>query len=1000
MAPTTITKGKGNVPGKKRELNRQKQELLTIKELTKFDILFREGEKDRNAVDKTVVAGQDELESDDDDFFTNSSFANSNISDASFRKLSLKKQMEKEGVDPSSLLKRKSFHSDSEDDQESEEDSDDDADIENAIEDQDIIRESQWDNQSVVKRKLPLKAYDGKVKTVTEIISAKDYKQGQEIQEQKKEIFKQEVQKDRQAKNDLKKKLKEQRQPNNNEISKQVEKNLQKAQPASKKQKQDKQDSDDEDFDIQDDELDLENRDLSDLEYDDDEVDQPHIKSEGEVFLEHQQLIDNAKNDLAKISSKVITNPELNIQSLKEIFSICLKTKDMTIKKYSILSLCALFKDIIPGYRISKDLQEQSTPSNASKKDAAKLSKDMKKVREYEKKLLKYYQNYLVLIENSINNILALLQHKRPSGGGLGFFKINGGYTGRDLKSLLQCIIKSVTILLVSHPHFNFRTNLVTITARFTVFKEDDIAMMALESVKSLFLNDSTGGETSLEMVRCLANVAKSAGYIIDPKVIRVFIAIHLTDVVEKINPFGAATDDTWKVDKKDRKHLTRTEKKKRKEDKALDKEMKEAEAEYSMKEQRYLQTEILKSIFILYFRIIKKAPQSPALSSVLEGLAKFSHLISVDFLGDLLKVLSDLMENGITSIKNALNTNITAFKTIKLHGNTLNVDLKDYYVKVYSLLTDMVLPKENANVETALDAINMMFYDRKQTSIERVAAYVKRLSTVSLFLPPHAALSVVTLCQQLFVTYPKAQRLLETDHTYAGGEYVFDTLDPDHCNPFASTVWELTLLFNHWHPKFEPLAKRFLAMNEDTINKQLTKERSPLEVFRAYDNTKGGFNPAIQTPKEHPLEAKLKKLKKSYKNKEVTVFIQPQKQYEKSSFLKDMERSVADKKVFDSSLSFAGYYHEINEYNTQMKLHKKIQSLQSIKQKLDSKQKELNSKVSQKPVSPVATAAPKLNSSKPAATPQSKPAASKPATTPKSKPAASKPVATAAKKK
>ncbi|KAK5581867.1 hypothetical protein RB653_003447 [Dictyostelium firmibasis] len=943
-----------------------KDQNLSIRELTKYDILFREGEKNISKTSNITEAGDDEVDSDEEDFFKNSSFLKSTLTDdAKFQRLSYSKQLENEYVDPkeklkaeeavAQLKKRKSIdQSDEEEYNELEEDeiynenqSDDDDDddedddnIENERENDNDKRE--WKLETVVKKRLPIKTHDGRMKTITQVITPKELKETREKQEKTKEQLIEQVTKERSAKNKQKAK-KGTATAITNEVNKQIK------EAPQKKQKKEKKDESSDESDTEIENLDILDRNIN-HEYDDDENNENTIKSnmelsklsEGERYLREQELIDNAKISLAKASSLIISNPENNIQAIKELFSICINNKNIVIKKYSILSLCAVFKDIIPGYKINKDVAEEikngQTSAEGSGQQKQKLSKEVKKIREYEKKLLKFYQNYLVLVENSISNILSLLARKRPNGGGIGFFKINGGYSNNDLTSLLQCILKAVSTLLITHPHFNFRTNLVTITSRFTVYKDKDIAMMCLESIKSLFEHDSTGGETSLEVVRCLANVAKSANYMIDPKVVRVFLAMRLTDVVEKINPFGIASDDTTKLSKKDRKHLTRTEKKKRKEDKELDKEMKEAEAEFSAKEQRFLQTEILKSIFILYFRIIKKAPQSPALTSVLEGLAKFSHLISVDFLGDLLKVLSDLIENGITSIANAFNTNITAFKTIKLHGGSLNVDLKDYYVRVYSLLTDMVLPREHGVTVTALDALQLMLGDKKQTAVERVASFIKRLSTISLFLQPHASLALVSFVKQLFITYPQTQRLLETDSTFSGGDYVAEAQDPDHCNPFASTLWELSLLVNHWHPKFEPMVKRIISYNESQMSSQhVTRERSPLELYRSYDNSKGGFNPPIEPPKEHHLVGKIRKLKKAFKNREIVVFITPQKQFEKSSFLSQCQQQTTEKEIQNKNITFNNYFNESQDFNKQMKLFKNLEGLKNLKSKLTS---------------------------------------------------------------
>jgi nucleolar complex protein 3 len=51
-----------------------------------------------------------------------------------------------------------------------------------------------------------------------------------------------------------------------------------------------------------------------------------------------------------------------------------------------------------------------------------------------------------------------------------------------------------------------------------------------------------------------------------------------------------------------------------------------------------------LKLVFVLYFQILKNPYPTPLLPAALQGIAKFSHLVSVDFFRDLLKVMKAVM--------------------------------------------------------------------------------------------------------------------------------------------------------------------------------------------------------------------------------------------------------------------------------------------------------------------------------------------------------------------
>ncbi len=55
-------------------------------------------------------------------------------------------------------------------------------------------------------------------------------------------------------------------------------------------------------------------------------------------------------------------------------------------------------------------------------------------------------------------------------------------------------------------------------------------------------------------------------------------------------------------------------------------------------------QTETLKLLFVLYFRILKNPAPTPLLPAALQGIAKYAHLVSIDFFRDLMRVLRDLV--------------------------------------------------------------------------------------------------------------------------------------------------------------------------------------------------------------------------------------------------------------------------------------------------------------------------------------------------------------------
>jgi nucleolar complex protein 3 len=78
----------------------------------------------------------------------------------------------------------------------------------------------------------------------------------------------------------------------------------------------------------------------------------------------------------------------------------------------------------------------------------------------------------------------------------------------------------------------------------------------------------------------------------------------------------------------KERQKLSRQDRKKIKEKAQLSHDLEENELKDKLRAKNSLQTRILEQIFLVYFNILKKAPNFKLIPSVLEGLSRFAHLL------------------------------------------------------------------------------------------------------------------------------------------------------------------------------------------------------------------------------------------------------------------------------------------------------------------------------------------------------------------------------------
>ncbi|KAJ3022733.1 Nucleolar complex protein 3 [Thoreauomyces humboldtii] len=562
----------------------------------------------------------------------------------------------------------------------------------------------------------------------------------------------------------------------------------------------------------------------------------------------------SAQEKLADLASTIIEDPEKNIGNLRNLRQIG-GDKDKHIQKLGLLTQLAVYKDIIPGYRI-RQLTE-------AEKDI-KVTKEVKKLRQYEETLLANYQAYLQVLENTVQATVKSADEQD--------------------QSLLVVAVQCMTELLTTVTHFNFRLNLMTaVVARMTVKIPPQVSAMCCNAISTIFSSDESG-EASLEAVTLIAKAIKAKHYQVHEEVLKTMLNLQLNQDIA-----GGRDDRKRKKDaereemlnerkrkKTEKGHVSKKMRKVERRDREVEKEFKEAEATYDREDVQKRHTETLKFVFLIYFRILKNAPNSPLLPAVLEGLARFAHLINVEFFADLLDVLKKISfdqyrqyiegSNAATiDTRSAFHCVIAAFQLLSGQGEALNLDLKDFYTSMYAQLmrlpmnasaavavqgtskdrqkrletvANSVAPgathlesRSGSEIELALQGFELLFYKKRSVPAERAAAFVKRMASIALHLPPHAVLACLSIIRSLIIRYPRLESLLDAEGRIGTGIYRPLLEDPELSNPFATNLWELSLCLRHYHPTVRTMAKHVagtVSINQKGAT-QVTNVHKPL---------------------------------------------------------------------------------------------------------------------------------------------------------------------------
>lgn len=478
-----------------------------------------------------------------------------------------------------------------------------------------------------------------------------------------------------------------------------------------------------------------------------------------------------ARNQLASLSSQIISDPEVNLGLLRRLAvfasptisappekipeiraeAASLKSQGKahlarpvkievlpSIRQLAILSMLAVFVDILPGYRIR---------SLTEKEQEEKVGQEVARRREFESGLVSVYRDFLELCEDELkaaNPSSTPVKAKKPAPG---------------VGKLEKVAVKVFSTLATRAVHFNFRQNILgVVISRLSRRQWGVDEEGCFEAIKTVILTDLTG-EVSLEVVRLIHRMTKERRYKVNSRVFDLLLHLRLrSELGNKRSSTTTCTDPEAEAEKQRKEyaerraamkarekkgkgggkganskqvrkglatHLSKKQVKKQKELKEIEEEMKEAEATVDLEERERNQTETLKLVFVLYFTVLKAEVGRVGLGvleSVLMGLSNFAHRVNVDFFRDLLNVLkhhvvlnSALLEDSAqqdptsdsedqdgegdnvlldqTTITRTIRHMIICLKTTfdlflgQIEGSILNLDLTDLLSHFYYVL-------------------------------------------------------------------------------------------------------------------------------------------------------------------------------------------------------------------------------------------------------------------------------------------------------------------------
>lgn len=302
-------------------------------------------------------------------------------------------------------------------------------------------------------------------------------------------------------------------------------------------------------------------------------------------------------------------------ENLKELYKLHTKTvQDYGELVESLNKECTILCDLIPSYRIANTLETEDGSSGRKKKEVYQVQK-------LEHEVLKQYEHFLQLLRK-------LHGKSHPEQQAMG-------------SRLCARLVSS------SAPEFNRSEELLSLAVHFANCKATRAAQPCLQALSTL-LDGQMVSESTECVVASLLNIVRKKSYAINPKLLNILLHVRVAMV------------DVHRQDITEEKAKN---KRLKKEEKELARQMQKSKARRDRAELATKQTRIIHRIFVIYLRVIEGSKtcathhQTKILAPTLEGLVKFAPLVNLDLYHQLMEALKDLVNDETTSV------------TTRLHG-------------------------------------------------------------------------------------------------------------------------------------------------------------------------------------------------------------------------------------------------------------------------------------------------------------------------------------------
>lgn len=569
------------------------------------------------------------------------------------------------------------------------------------------------------------------------------------------------------------------------------------------------------------------------------------IEQEDEDIHAHlppAERLNALKEEISELCSSLMEDPEGNSKNLTRLKKMA-QSNNFATSQLATTALIPVFKALAPSYRIRP-------LTDAEKRE--KVSKDVAQQRQFEQTLV---ANYCQFVDHlaTLAKVSAL---NSKNGKNITSQMIKKG----SLACKVVCELCSSSLRFFNHRGELFKIVIRRLNRR--PHDQDDLEVFnkCLRTIENLLKDDAESGEISQELATLLCKTLREKKYRVDESVINIFLSLSL---LEDYDPNGNKDQaDKPKMRKKDRVHLSKKERKARKERLEIEAEMNQAEQVITAEQREKYQAQVLKELLTTYLHILKAGAlgtdgvTSHLIAPVLEGLSIYGRMANFDLLGDFLEVLREILDSSMEElnaadkspdmdINDARRVNlillciVTSFSLVANNSSVgklpISLDLSKFVTSLHAILSEISLDcdlelsskslrladplagdrpfKPSVNVSTRtellLRCLNSIFFGSKNGSSIRACAFTKRVYISILQAPERTSLALLKFIGKLVSRYDGGIKGLWSTEERIDGNGVYSLgieredmiIDLDRSKSEAATLWENVILDKHYSP-------------------------------------------------------------------------------------------------------------------------------------------------------------------------------------------------------